>query len=181
MTQAYAAARFADACRPFRNCAKRACVGLTRAKAQLETEERAGAQQQAARAVREALADTARGLDVRTLARPADSRKQWTEAVSRLCEDRLPGQAPGASSIRAIGVKQSRNNSPRASGATACRPIFEAAGDVAERVFVSALIRRCSTQLRKACSPKAYHCRADTQRNRTKCCAYRCRLSGERR
>jgi type II secretory pathway pseudopilin PulG len=64
---------------------------LTRAKAQLETEMRARAQQQAVQAVREALPLLRQALDARWC--EPETRRQWTSAIARLCADRLP---PGA-------------------------------------------------------------------------------------
>ena len=64
---------------------------LMRAKAQLETEARGRAQQQAAQAVRDALPLLREALDRRW--REPESRQQWTAAVARLCADRL---LPGA-------------------------------------------------------------------------------------
>ncbi len=61
---------------------------LMRAKAQLETEARGRAQQQAAQAVRDALPLLRAALDKRW--REPESRQQWTGAVARLCADRLP-------------------------------------------------------------------------------------------
>jgi F0F1-type ATP synthase membrane subunit b/b' len=64
---------------------------LTRAKAQLDTELRARAQQQAAQAVRDAMPLLHEALDARW--RDRDGRRLWSEAVARACADRLP---PGA-------------------------------------------------------------------------------------
>jgi len=64
---------------------------LTRAKAQLETEMRARAQQQAAQAVRDALPLLRQALDQRW--REQANRQQWTVAVARFCADRLPAGA----------------------------------------------------------------------------------------
>lgn len=63
---------------------------LTRASAQLETEVRARAQQQAAKAVSEAMPMLQEALAQRW--RSKDTRKQWTDAVAALCARRLrPG------------------------------------------------------------------------------------------
>lgn len=61
---------------------------MTRAKAQLDTESRRRAQQQAAQAVRDALPLLRKALDQRW--REHESRQQWTAAIARLCNDRLP-------------------------------------------------------------------------------------------
>ena len=61
---------------------------MTRAKAQLDTESRRRAQQQAAQAVRDALPLLREALDQRW--REHESRQQWTAAIARLCNDRLP-------------------------------------------------------------------------------------------
>jgi hypothetical protein len=60
---------------------------LARAKAQLETEERAQAQRRAAQAVSEALPLLRDAIAARW--RDAPERKQWTEGVARLCRARL--------------------------------------------------------------------------------------------
>jgi F0F1-type ATP synthase membrane subunit b/b' len=63
---------------------------LTRAKAQLDTLMRARAQRQAAKAVGEAMPLLQEALEQRW--RDRDSRRQWTDAVARLCTRRLrPG------------------------------------------------------------------------------------------
>jgi F0F1-type ATP synthase membrane subunit b/b' len=63
---------------------------LTRASAQLDTEMRARAQHQAAKAVSEALPLLQEALAQRW--RSKDTRKQWTDAVAALCARRLrPG------------------------------------------------------------------------------------------
>ena len=64
---------------------------LAAAKAQLETEQRACAQRQAAQAVSDALPLLRETLDVRW--RDRQNRRQWTDAVARLCSQRL---RPGA-------------------------------------------------------------------------------------
>jgi F0F1-type ATP synthase membrane subunit b/b' len=64
---------------------------LTRAKAQLDTELRVRAQQQAAQAVRDAMPLLREALNARW--RDRDGRRLWSEAVARACADRLP---PGA-------------------------------------------------------------------------------------
>jgi F0F1-type ATP synthase membrane subunit b/b' len=61
---------------------------LTRAKAQLETEARAHAQQQAAQAVRAALPLLHEALEKRWLEQA--TRQQWAAAVAWLCANRLP-------------------------------------------------------------------------------------------
>jgi F0F1-type ATP synthase membrane subunit b/b' len=64
---------------------------LTRAKAQIDTELRVRAQQQAAQAVRDAMPLLCEALNARW--RDRDGRRLWSEAVARACADRLP---PGA-------------------------------------------------------------------------------------
>ena len=64
---------------------------LARAKAQLETEQRAQAQRQAAQAVSEALPLLRDRLEARW--HDAHERRQWTDALARLCATRL---RPGA-------------------------------------------------------------------------------------
>ncbi len=64
---------------------------LAGAKAQLETELRARAQRQAAQAVSDGFPILREGLDARW--RDQQSRRQWTDAVARLCHLRL---RPGA-------------------------------------------------------------------------------------
>jgi F0F1-type ATP synthase membrane subunit b/b' len=64
---------------------------LTRAKAQLDTELRVRAQQQAAQAVRDAMPLLHEALNARW--RDRDGRRLWSEAVAHACADRLP---PGA-------------------------------------------------------------------------------------
>ena len=64
---------------------------LARANAQLETEPRARAQRQAAQAVSDALPLLREELDARW--RDRQNRRQWTDAVARLCNQRL---RPGA-------------------------------------------------------------------------------------
>ena len=65
--------------------------GVTRAKAQLDTELRELAQQEVAQAVRDAMPLLREALNARWLDR--DGRRLWSEAVARACADRLP---PGA-------------------------------------------------------------------------------------
>jgi hypothetical protein len=60
---------------------------LARATAQLDTEQRARAQRQAAKAVSDALPLLREMLDVRW--RDRQNRRQWTDAVARLCNQRL--------------------------------------------------------------------------------------------
>jgi F0F1-type ATP synthase membrane subunit b/b' len=64
---------------------------LTRAKAQLDTERRARAQRQAAKAVGVAMPLLQEALEQRW--RDRDSRRQWTDTVANLCARRL---RPGA-------------------------------------------------------------------------------------
>jgi vacuolar-type H+-ATPase subunit E/Vma4 len=64
---------------------------LTRAKAQLDTQTRARAQQQAAKAIGDALPLLREALEQRW--RDRDSRRQWTAAVASLCARHL---RPGA-------------------------------------------------------------------------------------
>jgi len=64
---------------------------ISRAKAQLDTELRARSQRQAAQAVRDTVPLLREALVARWLER--DGRKQWSEAVARVCANRLP---PGA-------------------------------------------------------------------------------------
>ncbi len=64
---------------------------LTRATAQFDTEPRARAQRQAARAVSDALPLLCEMLDARW--RDRQNRRQWTDATARLCNQRL---RPGA-------------------------------------------------------------------------------------
>jgi F0F1-type ATP synthase membrane subunit b/b' len=60
---------------------------LTRAKAQLDTERRARAQYQAAKAIGDAVPLLQQALEQRW--RDRDSRRQWTDAVASLCARRL--------------------------------------------------------------------------------------------
>jgi hypothetical protein len=90
MAQARAAAR-AQVHAAIKELREEGARRLTRAKAQLDTELRARAQQQAAHAVRDAMPLLRDALDARW--RDPDGRRFWSEAVARACADRLP---PGA-------------------------------------------------------------------------------------
>jgi hypothetical protein len=133
MTQAHAAAR-SQMHAAIQKLREEGVRRLTRAKAQLETEERARAQQQAARAVREALPMLREAMSERWRGR--DSRKQWTEAVARLCEDRLPAGAWRIEHPRDWSETEQKQFA--ASLGDGVQPIFEAAGDVAAGLRISA-------------------------------------------
>jgi hypothetical protein len=90
LTQARAAAR-AQVHEAIAGLREEGTRRLTRAKAQLDTERRAGAQRQAAKAVVYAMPLLREALEQRW--RDRDCRRQWTDAVASLCARRLP---PGA-------------------------------------------------------------------------------------
>jgi hypothetical protein len=90
MAQARAAAR-AQVHEAIEKLREEGARRLSHAKAQIDFEIRARVQRQAAQAVRDALPLLREALDRRW--REGESRRQWTDAVARLCGDRL---RPGA-------------------------------------------------------------------------------------
>ena len=132
MTQAYAAAR-SQMHAAIQKMREEGVRRLTRAKAQLETEERTSLQQQAARAVHEAMPMLREAMSERWRGR--DSRKQWTEAVARLCQDRLPAGAWRIEHPRDWSETEQKQFA--ASLGNGVRPTFEAAADVAAGLRIS--------------------------------------------
>jgi hypothetical protein len=109
---------------------------LTRAEAQLDTESRTRAQQQAAQAVRDALPLLREALAQRW--REPASRRQWAEAAARLCCDRLRRGAWRIEHPHDWSEQERQQFVAALGNGDSLDLSFQAAGDIAAGLRVSA-------------------------------------------